>query len=78
MLSSGNMFVRLDICFSQRIPKKGKEGSAESEWIERTMGMMKMMGDKNSERRKTKAKSSMPSRLVSRDQTRERSASKLF
>lgn len=51
----------------QRTPRKGRDERDESEWSERTTAMKTMMDDKNSERRKTKAKNSTPSRLVARE-----------
>ncbi len=51
----------------QRTPRKGRDERDESGWSERTTGTKTMMGDKNSERRKIKAKNSTPSRLVSRE-----------
>lgn len=51
----------------QRTPRKGRDESEESEWSEKTTGMKTMMDDKSSERRKIKAKSSTPSRLVGRN-----------
>lgn len=53
----------------QRIPRKGKDESEESGWSERTTETRMTTEDKSSEKRKTKAKNSTPSRLVARDIT---------
>lgn len=59
---SGSQGVYLSV--SQRTPRRGTDENGESGWSERTTGTKRTMEDRRSERRRIRARSSRPSRLV--------------
>ena len=57
-------FLSLHVPVLQRTPRRGTDESGGSGWNERATGMRKMTADRRSERRRTRARSSRPSRLA--------------